>query len=172
MIELERTFLAREVPKGLKECKYKEIIDIYIPKTGHPSLRVRKNGNKFEITKKVPIKDNDASQYDEQNIIITETEFNELNKLDGKKVRKIRYYYLFNGRTAEVDVFKDLLEGLILIDFEFNSAEEKDSFEIPDFCLAEVTQEEFIAGGMISGKSYKDIEKQLEKYGYRKLFLE
>ena len=38
---------------------------------------------------------------------------------------------------------------------------------MPDFCLAEVTQEEFIAGGMLCGKSFEDIKDKLEKFGYR-----
>ena len=45
MIELEKTFLARELPKGLKSCKSKEVVDIYFPKEAkHPTIRVRKNG--------------------------------------------------------------------------------------------------------------------------------
>lgn len=32
MIELERTFLAKQIPEGLKASKSKEIIDVYIPK--------------------------------------------------------------------------------------------------------------------------------------------
>ena len=36
------------------------------------------------------------------------------------------------------------------------SIEEKDAFVAPDFCLVEVTQELFIAGGMLCGKRYAD----------------
>ncbi|MEK6905851.1 MAG: hypothetical protein AABX24_05615 [Nanoarchaeota archaeon] len=43
---------------------------------------------------------------------------------------------------------------------------------MPNFCLAEVTQEDFIAGGMICGKTYEDIEDDLRKFKYNKLFLE
>ena len=170
MIELERTYLAKELP-DLNNCKFKEIIDVYHPKSKpHPSLRIRKNGNKCEITKKEPI-NNDASHQEEQTIIITEEEFNELTKLEGKKVHKIRYYYDYNGKTAEIDVFQGPLKGLVLVDFEFESSEEKDSFEIPDFCLAEVTQEIFAAGGWLAGKSYEDIESDLKRFNYKKLVL-
>ena len=47
--------------------------------------------------------------------------------------------------------------------------EEMEEFTLPDFCLAEVTQEEFIAGGMLSGKKYSDIEADLSRYDYVKL---
>ncbi len=40
---------------------------------------------------------------------------------------------------------------------------------MPDFCLVEVTQEDFVAGGMLCGKSYEDIKADLDRYGYTKL---
>ena len=172
MIELEKTYLVKEVPKNLKDCKFKEIIDVYIPKDSeHPKLRLRKNGGKFEMTKKEPIDGIDSSCQKEQTIVLTETEFNALNELEGKRVRKLRYCYNYNGRTAEVDVFQDLLKGLVLVDFEFEIMEDKDNFKISDFCLADVTQEVFVAGGMICGKSYEDIEDDLNRFNYQKLFV-
>ncbi len=174
MIELEKTYLAKKLPKDLKSCKFKEIIDVYIPKSSeHPKLRLRKNGDRFELTKKEPVDKGDASHQKEQTIILTKTEFNTLNRqLKGKRVRKIRYFYNYDGRTAEFDIFQDDLAGLVVVDFEFSTIDEKDSFQIPNFCLADITQEVFIAGGMICGKSYKDIEHNLAKFKYRKLFLE
>ena len=77
-----------------------------------------------------------------------------------------------NGKVAEIDVFQGSLKGLIVVDFEFDSMEEKESFEMPDFCLADVTNEVFIAGGMVCGKSYEDIENNLKKSNYVKLFLD
>jgi len=173
MIELERTFLAKRIPDGLKNCKSKEIIDIYIPLSEeHPKLRIRKNGDKFEMTKKQPVNGNDSSKQKEDTIILNEKEFNSLSELDGKKLHKIRYYYDYNGIVAEVDVFLDELKGLILVDFEFEKEEEKNNFKMPDFCLADVTQDVFCAGGILCGKNYKDIEKDLNKYKYKKLIFE
>lgn len=174
MIELERTFLAKQIPEGLKACKSKEIRDIYIPKAveNHAPIRIRKNGDKYEITKKSTLIEGDHSQMLEQNIVLTREEFLMLEKeISGKKVSKTRYYYPVNGRTAEVDVFSEALIGLVLIDFEFNTVEEKDSFKPPFFCLAEVTQEDFIAGGILCGKKYADLEKDLARFNYQRLFL-
>jgi CYTH domain-containing protein len=168
-IELERTFLVKKIPDNLENCKSKEIADIYIPKSSiHPNLRIRKNGDKYEITKKL-CSEEDTTKYHEHTITLTKEEFEDLSKVDGKKVRKIRYYYPYKDNIAEVGVFKDLLEGLVLVDFEFKNIEERDLFQIPDFCLAEVSHEEFLAGGMLAGKSYKDIEADLERYKYQKL---
>lgn len=173
MIEIEKTYLAKEVPKDLKNSKHKEIIDVYIPKEEvHPNLRLRKQGEKYELTKKQPIKEGDASQQTEQTIILTQKEFNSIySQIQGKKVRKIRYYYEYKNKIAEFDVFQDELEGLIVVDFEFETKKEKDEFEMPTFCLADITQETFIAGGMICSKKYEDIEEKLNKFGYKKILL-
>src|SRR3989339_413577 len=140
MIEFERTFLAKYLPEDLSKSMSKEIIDIYIPRISiHPTLRIRRIGSKFEITKKYLL-NNDKSQQRELTIPLTEDEFDDL-KLIGKRVRKLRFYYPLNGKFAEIDVFQDMLKGLILVEFEFNSEKEMKNFEIPDFCLAEVTSE-------------------------------
>jgi len=171
MLELEKTFLAKFLPQGIENCSFKEIIDVYIPKEKeHPTLRIRKNGSRFEMTKKEPVAE-DISVQEEQTIILTEQEFAVLEKTPGKKIEKTRYYCEVNGRTAEIDVFQGALKGLVLVDFEFPNEEEKNSFAMPDFCLAEVTQKEFLAGGKICGKKYSDIKEELEKFGYKKISL-
>ena len=174
MLEYERTFLAKQIPEGLKACKSKELIDIYIPKVIeiHAPIRIRKNGEKYEITKKTTVVEGDHSVKNEQTIDLLKHEFDKLEKeISGRRVRKMRYLYPVNGKTAEVDVFMEALTGLILIDFEFATIEEKDAFKMPFFCLADVTQEEFVAGGMLCGKRYADLEKDLARYSYQKLYL-
>jgi len=169
-IELERTFLLKNTPAGLEKCKSIEISDIYIPKTAeHPILRIRKRGDFFEITKKCPIKGNDSSEQGENTISLLKEEFDELSQLKGKRFRKMRYFYSYNNKIAEIDIYLDDLKGLALVDFEFNKQEEKDKFKIPNFCLADVTQEKFMAGGMLAGKKYSDIEPFLKKYNYKKI---
>ena len=167
MIELEKTYLAKSIPEGLKNCENKEIIDVYIPKSQrHSTLRIRKHGDVYEITKKEPVKD-DASIQEEHTVPLTKEEFEVLSKLDGKKTFKIRYFMDYNGNRCEIDVFQGALKGLIVVDFEFESEEGKDNFKMPDFCLVDVTKEEFIAGGMICGKTYEDIKDKLNVFGYK-----
>jgi CYTH domain-containing protein len=169
-IELEKTYLAKYLPADLKKSLSKEVKDIYIPASAvHPVLRIRKNGDKYVITKKEPASADDASVHNEHTIKLTEDEFKSLEKVVGKKVSKIRYFYKIGELTAEVDVFKDDLEGLVLVDVEFKNVEQKDAFEMPEFCLAEVTQEEIFAGGMLAGKKYADLEKTLKKYKYKRI---
>ena len=170
MEELEKTYLLKFVPVGLENAETKEVLDIYLPSTSdHAVLRIRKSGTKYEITKKVPVVQGDASRHLETTIPLTEEEYGELSTLSGKRVRKIRYFFEKDGSNFEIDVFKDGLDGLVLVDIEFATIAEKDAFAIPDFCLVDVTQEKFIAGGMLCGKSYADIQEDLNRFDYKKV---
>ena len=69
----------------------------------------------------------------------------------------------------EVDIFEERLRGLVLVDVEFECRSAMEHFATPRFCLADVTQESFVAGGWLAGRRYEDLEKELEKFGYARL---
>jgi CYTH domain-containing protein len=165
-IELEKTYLLKNLPEGWKDFSCKEVFDIYFPvEAKHPVLRLRKKGDSYEMTKKEPAGE-DLSEIPEHTIHLSKGEFESLAGLAGKKVRKMRYFFDHGGVRAELGIFKDDLEGLALIDFEFDSVEKKNTFKQPDFCLVDVTNEEMFAGGMLCGKKYSDVEKRLKELGY------
>jgi len=145
--------------------------DTYFPEDQsiHAHLRVRAKDNRYEITKKVSVVKGDASAHVESTIPLDTDEFSALSAASSRKVRKDRFKTMIDGHQAEVDIFRGLLTGLVLIDFEFESYEDKASFEPPASCLVDVTQEEFLAGGVLSGRTYKDIEPELTRLGYQKL---
>ncbi|MFA6536275.1 MAG: CYTH domain-containing protein [Candidatus Paceibacterota bacterium] len=169
MLELEKTYLIKYLPADFAQAPTKEVIDIYYPISAkHAVLRLRKSGSEYEMTKKTDT-GADKSQKLETTIPLDQAEYEAIAQAPGKKVRKIRYYYPYEGLTAEVDVFQDELAGLIEVDFEFETATELKKFAMPDFCLVEVTDEDFLAGGMLCGKSYRDIEKELGRLKYKKI---
>jgi CYTH domain-containing protein len=170
-IELELTYLAAELPEEIKKSKPKILVDVYVPESGvkHARLRLRQKGDSFEITKKIPINEHDASAHTEMTIPLDEAEFNALASVSDKRVVKDRYNVYIEGYPAEVDVFCEELKGLVLIDFEFTSEEEKKAFKQPSICLSNVTQENFIAGGLLAGKTYQDIEPELKRFNYKEL---
>src|SRR6185436_9221926 len=105
MEELELTYLAKELPKEALVSASVEMLDIYIPASAsHPVLRIRKNGDKFEITKKEPLQEGDASRLLETTIPLTAGEYAELAQLSGKRVEKTRFYYREEGTTYQIDV--------------------------------------------------------------------
>lgn len=169
-LELELTFLAKELPKEISKLEPTRIIDVYIPDTPEQShLRLRQKGEKYEITKKTPLSEGDASKQIEQTIPLTKEEFTTLVGCSKKRVAKDRYDININGKPGEVDVFVEDLAGLVLIDFEFDTVEEKANFRMPDIALADVTQEDFIAGDLLAGKKYDEIASKLNNFNYKRI---
>jgi len=171
-LEIEKTYLAKFLPSDLTLCKSKEIMDLYVPKSSvHAKLRIRKSGDSYTITKKSLVNESDASTQIEQNIEITKEEFEAFSQIPTNTIRKIRYYYPYKNKTAEIDVFMDRFEGLVMVDIEFDNREELEECPMPDFCLLEVTNEDCFAGGVLSHSDFSTIQETLEKFNYKKLFL-
>jgi CYTH domain-containing protein len=169
MEELERTFLIKYLPP-IKNFPFEQYFDIYIPNgKPHPTLRIRKRGKTYEITKKELIDKSDRSRHLETTISLTPDEYNFLSTLKGKKIVKKRYYYKESGIDYEIDVFEEKLKGLILVDIEFKNKKSLTKFIPPPWILTEVTDEEILTGGMLCGKSYSNIIKILKKYNYVKV---
>lgn len=170
-LELELTFLAGSIPDEITGVRPQKIVDAYFPHAvdAHPRVRLRQQGDRFEFTKKTPAENGDASQHFEQTISLTAEEFSDLSISSRRRITKDRYKVALNGYEAEVDVFQGPLEGLILIDFEFSSLAEMSSFVAPECCGPDVTQEDFIAGGLLAGRSYQDIQPELHRLGYESL---
>ena len=167
-VELEYTFLAKHLPEEIRGTAPKRLVDIYIPDSNmsHPRLRLRQKGDNYELTKKTPLESGDASAHAEITIPLDRQEFDAISTVSNKRVVKNRYAVDINGYPAEVDVFLEDLSGLVLIDFEFSSRSDQETFVAPSVCLADVTQEDFIAGGLLAGKSYKDISADLDRFNY------
>jgi len=170
-IELELTYLARVIPSEVHGAIPNHLLDVYIPGDLdiHSHLRLRQRGDKYEITKKLPIKEGDASKQIEYTIPLDNTEFTSLSPVSSKRIEKDRYDVNIDGNPAEVDIFLGALKGLVLIDFEFSSDADKQTFTPPPCCLVEVTQEDFIAGGNLAGKSYSEIAIALARFDYKPL---
>lgn len=170
-LELELTYLAKRIPAVIEGSKPARVIDVYIPDNleVHARLRIRAINDTYSLTKKVQVNSNDASMHHEYSVPLTKDEFDEIIKVSNRRVVKDRYAVNISGHQAEVDVFKESLEGLVLIDFEFDQESQIKSFVPPEDCLVDVTQEEFIAGGYLAGRAYGNIDEKLTRFGYKKL---
>lgn len=169
-IEYEKTYLAKRLPEGLASARSVVIRDVYVPETArHAVLRLRAKDDSYVITKKTILHGTDSSIMNEETIPLSTEEYQALASCSKKEFVKRRHFMKIEGHDAEVDVFEEKLKGLVIIDFEFPSEKEKQQFVMPDICLADVTQEEGIAGGILAGKSYEDIESLLKSYQYERI---
>lgn len=169
-IELEKTYLCPTVPNELITGEPMRMVDIYIPEdAAHPNLRLRQKGHHYEITKKTRI-DNDPARQLEETITLTKAEFDTLSATSRRRIEKLRAPLLYNGHNGELDIFVGEHKGLVLVDFEFDDEREQAAFSQPDFCSADVTTEDVIAGGIISGLKRDELFRILhDKYGYQQV---
>jgi len=159
MIEIEKTFLVKNIPANLSSYKSFKIKQGYLSST-YPVLRIRQKDDKYEITKKIPLKPDDFSAVEEINIPLTKDEFDKLWPLTQKSLQKTRYLIpLSNNLTAELDVFDGKLFGLSWVEVEFSSIEEMNNFQKPDWFGKDITQEDFAANSFIADKTFEEIKK-------------
>ena len=160
-MEIEKTFLVKSIPQNLSSFKFYKIKQGYIS-SGPSPLRIRQKGDKYELTKKIFLKENDFSQAEETNIYLTEYEFDKLWPLVEKSLEKTRYIVpLENNLFAELDIYSGKLDGFMVVEVEFGSEEKMNLFVPPEWFGKDITQEDFTANMFLAGKSFEEIKKFL-----------
>jgi CYTH domain-containing protein len=92
---------------------------------------------------------------------LTKDEFCLLAQIPSKKLSKTRYSIPPFG----IDIFEGPLQGLILAEAEFDSAEVADALRIPSFVAGEVTTDDRFTGGRLVQSSRQDLKTWLLEYG-------
>lgn len=159
MTEIEKTFLVKNLPIDLARFSSYKIRQGYISSPPSP-LRIRQKGDKYELTKKIPLKAGDFSSAEEINIYLTKYEFDKLWPLVEKSLEKTRYLIDIDGKyIAELDIFEGALKGLAFVEVEFKSDQEMKDFVAPEWFGRDITQEGFSANSFIAGKSFEEMGK-------------
>jgi CYTH domain-containing protein len=150
-LETERRFLLKNIPDDLLEDTNAWLItDRYFPKT---RLRLRHmtsvSGNEtiYKLTQKYRSDTQNAYETTITNLYLTEEEYNHLESLEGKTIKKKRYPYGVQNHNFSIDVFEGRHQGLILAEMEFDGQSELSEFALPLFALKEVTDDPFFTGG-------------------------
>lgn len=169
-LEFERTFLVHHLPSGFGSAPRVEIEDYYFPPdSGRPRLRARRSGETYELTKKEML--SDAAEHAESSISLDAAEFGAITVGAIGVIRKMRIRMALPDILAELDIFQHKLQGLVLAEFEFTDRASLERFVPPTFCMADVTHEFFVAGGLLVGKTFADLEPDLRRFGYRPIRL-
>ena len=125
-MEIERKFVIQSVPEGVSPGR--EITQGYL--WYDPEVRLRKIGGEHKLT----IKSEGTLTREESEHAIPEELFNLLWPLVGSKVvRKTRYLLDYNDLVLEIDVYSEKHEGLITLEGEFQTVEEAERFELPEW---------------------------------------
>jgi CYTH domain-containing protein len=125
-MEIERKFVLRRVPEGAHSGR--EIIQGYL--WFDPEVRLRR----IEREHKLTIKSHGTLTRDETELSIPGGLFDLLWLLTGSNVvRKTRYLLDYNDLVLELDVYSGKHEGLITLECEFQSTEQAELFELPEW---------------------------------------
>lgn len=139
-IEIERKFLVEEAPEWLSGCECEQISQGYLAVVeGEREVRLRRKGEDFLLTVKI----GSGESRREREIRLHNGQLEALWHLtEGASLEKSRYLVPVGELTAEVDVYEGELEGLITAEVEFDSREQSEEFEPPEWFGRELTGDE------------------------------
>ncbi len=170
-IERERRYLLNDLPEGLSRADHHlQITDNYLTGT---RLRLRKvrdpRTNKWivKFTQKFAPDPRDLSRTIITNTYLNAIEAETLSVFEANEIRKNRYRFEFEGRMFAIDMFLGELFGLVLAEVDFDSDEDRDSFPMPPFAIADVTNNETFTGGRLSQLSMSEIKDEITRSGLR-----
>lgn len=168
--EIENKYLVKELPLGFENCAHKEIEQSYIHLTDEVDIRVRREEifgeNKYFLTVKINVGESYLVRKE------TETEIKKelydkliLKKVEGtNKIEKTRYLYpIGSGLIAEIDIFHGALEGLQLVEVEFDSLYILDFFTEPIWFGENVTNDPTYKNKNLSSMHFDDNVRKLSK---------
>ena len=170
--EYERRLLLRETTAGLDEANSARIVYHYIRRT---RMRLRRMEwptqgiVEYKFGLKFPDPSLPSGCVALTNLYLTENEYDYLRLLVGSdRIVKRRYPFLHRGMSYGVDVFEGPHSGLVLAEIGFETADEYERFQMPDFALADVTTDAFFTGGALATVPETTLRRVLnERFGRR-----
>ena len=138
-MEIERKYLIDEknLPADLESCRSVLIEQGYLCRK--PVVRIRRQDDDYILT----YKSGGLMAREEYNLPLNEKSYNHLlTKADGNIITKTRYYIpIHNGLTAELDIFEGKFTNMTLVEVEFSSIDEANSFNPPEWFGKDVTHD-------------------------------
>lgn len=136
--EIERKFLLRELPATLKLARGETIKQGYLALDGDTEVRVR-TGSKPPM---LAIKAGRGEVRTEVELPVEGGDASALWELtEGRRLQKIRRRMRIEGVEAEVDEYGDGLDGLVVVEVEFDDEQAARDFTPPSWFGREVTGE-------------------------------
>ena len=134
-MEIERKYLLKTLP-DLKTYEFHKIEQAYLCTS--PVVRVRREDETYYMT----YKGGGMMAREEYNLPLNQESYQHLKeKADGNVIGKTRYLIPLEkeGLVAEVDVFDPPFAPLILAEVEFETEEQANAFEAPEWLGEDVT---------------------------------
>ena len=154
-MEIERKYLVKTIPENLQDYEKKVIEQGYLNRK--PTVRVRKSNEDYYLTYKSKqgveaSKERKAKVMHEVELPLTKESYEHLKeKVDGNLIVKTRYLIpLYDGLTAELDIFEGKLYGLNLVEVEFADETSANAFVAPEWFGEDVSLDGRYTNGSLS----------------------
>lgn len=175
--ELCRIFLIEGLPEPLKPASsHLQIFDNYIENTRLRLRSTRSPDTKewtFILQQRFPSAENNAL-WNIAEIYLNEAEHAAFEIFEGREIRrnervesneirKNRYFFEYEGKQLELDVFLGDLWGLNTAKAVFENETDFVNFKIPPFAVVEITNNLFFAGEKLVGKKFADAQAEFAR---------
>lgn len=145
-MEIERKFLIKKNAFELDKYNYIDIQQAYISTS--PVIRLRKR-EEYSIQSQsytakeyiLTVKSKGMLSRQEFELALSFEDYTKLlEKVEGNIITKRRYLIpLDKEHTLELDYFMNMFEGLVMGEIEFDSEDDANKYNLPNFILREVT---------------------------------
>ena len=134
-MEIERKYLVLHLPGPLESYPCRILEQGYLNTS--PVVRIRRDNDRYELT----YKSAGLMSRQEYNLPLDDKSYEHLlTKIDGRLIKKKRYMIpLSSALTAELDIFEGDLAPLMLVEVEFQTEDDADSFTAPGWFGEDVT---------------------------------
>lgn len=136
-MEIEKKFIPKDLPEDLDNFKHHKIEQAYLNTA--PVVRIRKQDDDYFLT----YKGSGMMAREEYNLYLNKESYDHLlTKADGNVITKTRFLIpIHDGLTAELDIFEGKFAGMLLVEVEFESLEQANSFVPPEWFGDDVTND-------------------------------
>lgn len=146
-MEIEKKFRVKQLPEQLESYDKKIIEQGYL--CTNPIVRIRRSNDDYILTYKSKFgieekQSQNACISNEVEVALNESGYEHLKtKVDDHMISKTRYIIpLEEGLKAELDIFREQLEGLCFVEVEFSDEEAASKFIPPEWFGEDVSRDQ------------------------------
>ena len=150
-MEIERKFTIKRLPENIDSYGYHMIEQAYL--TSSPTIRVRREDDRYYMTYKGVGGANTSLSHEEYNLPLTKEAYETLaSKADGNVIRKKRVLIPYNEHLIELDIFAEPFKPLIIAEVEFDSTGAANDFMPPEWFDEDVTDRKEYRNAYLAAK--------------------
>lgn len=161
---IKRRFIVEKLPEPLKPSdEHLQIFDNYVADTRLRLRSVRKPSSderNWFLEQRERTAPGVTSVH---RLRLDRAEYDAFRPLRGREIRKNRYEHSSGGVAYEIDVFLGDLWGLNLATVRFAALADAESFQPPDFCLLEVTENRTFDGRNLVDLDFAAVRTEFAK---------